>query len=103
MKVLIDECLPGKTLSHALVGIEVSTVQRMGWNGIKNGELLALAEPMFDAFISADQSLAYQQNLADRHLTIIILPSNRARIVLALVPEILRQLQVLQPGDYLEL
>jgi len=32
----------------------------MGWKSIKNGELLSLAEPQFDLFITSDQGLAYQ-------------------------------------------
>jgi len=43
VKVLLDECV-GKRFAHDLVGHEVTTVPRRGWAGIKNGDLLALAE-----------------------------------------------------------
>ena len=43
---------------------EIATVQELGWTGIKNGELLRLAENDFDVFITSDKNLRYQQNLA---------------------------------------
>jgi hypothetical protein len=43
MKVLLDECLPGK-FKNQLQGHECSTVPEAGWTGKKNGELLVLAE-----------------------------------------------------------
>jgi len=54
MKVLLDECMP-KRLADRLSGHEVKTVPQMGWAGIKNGELLALAENEFEIFLTVDQ------------------------------------------------
>ena len=47
----------------------------MGWAGVKNGELLRLAAGRFGAFVTIDQGLAYQQNLAlnGPTLTVILL------------------------------
>jgi predicted nuclease of predicted toxin-antitoxin system len=42
MRILIDECLNWR-LVRAFVGHEAVSVQQMGWAGIKNGKLLALA------------------------------------------------------------
>ena len=56
MRVLLDECVP-RPLSKLLPEHEVLTVQRMGWSGINNGELLGRAEGEFDAFITADKNL----------------------------------------------
>jgi hypothetical protein len=53
MKLLLDECLP-RSLKRALPGYDVSTVPEMGLAGIKNGQLLALMEPVFDVFITID-------------------------------------------------
>jgi predicted nuclease of predicted toxin-antitoxin system len=41
MKLLLDECLDWR-LRRDLPGHEVKTVHEMGWDGIKNGRLLAL-------------------------------------------------------------
>lgn len=43
MKILLDECIDRK-LAREFVEHDVKTVPQMGWAGIKNGELLSLAE-----------------------------------------------------------
>src|SRR5206468_10977522 len=67
VKILLDECVP-LPLRKLLVGHECSSAQEMGWKSIKNGELLSLAEPQFDLFITSDQGLAYQLNLRGRRI-----------------------------------
>ncbi len=47
MRLLLDECLPRK-LGRLLEGHEAQTVNEMGWLGIQNGKLLALASEAFD-------------------------------------------------------
>jgi len=49
-------------LRKALPSHQVSTVVREGWSGVKNGKLLALAASNFDALITVDKNLPYQQN-----------------------------------------
>ena len=56
MKVLLDECTP-LIIKKRLSGQDVSTVQEMGWAGVKNGALLTLAEPLFEVFVTTDKSL----------------------------------------------
>lgn len=63
MRILLDEDLP-RRLAAMLVDHEVSTVQRSGWTGIKNGKLLGLAALEFDVFLTMDGNLEFQQNLA---------------------------------------
>ena len=60
MRILLDESLP-KDLARLIVGHEVTTVQAAGWSSVKNGKLLALAASQFDAFITADRKLEFQQ------------------------------------------
>ncbi len=64
MKILLDECLP-KDLRKYLVGYECGTVPGAGFSGKRNGELLALAEHAgWQVFLTVDQGIEYQQNLA---------------------------------------
>jgi hypothetical protein len=63
VRVLLDESVP-HDLVPLLVGHDVQTVQGRGWAGTKNGALLALAEPDFDVFLTADRNIPHQQNLA---------------------------------------
>ena len=49
---------------------------------LKNGELLRAAEENgFDVFVTGDQTLAYEQNLAERRLAILALFANNWPIV----------------------
>ena len=48
MKILLDECVPWP-IHTLLVGHECMTAQQRGWGGVKNGELLRLAEREFPA------------------------------------------------------
>jgi hypothetical protein len=62
-------------LRQRLSGHEISTAYEMGWSKLSNGELLAAAERSFDAFITTDQNLRHQQNLAGKRLAILVLPT----------------------------
>ncbi len=75
----------------------------MGWAGTKNGELLRRAEAEFDVFVTADQQLHYQQNLSGRTLAIIVIPSNRVRTVVSLLPAIEEILKRVQPGMFFKI
>lgn len=72
MRVLLDESLP-RRLRLELADHDVSTVPEVGWAGTKNGELLRLAEPAYDVFVTMDSSLPSQQNLTEFQLCVIIL------------------------------
>ena len=102
MKILFDECMP-LPLRQQLLDFEIRTAQEMGWGRVKNGELLKLAEGVFDAFLAADQQLKYQQNLTGRLLAILVLSTNRWPGVRSKTQEIAAAIKALQPGDYVEL
>jgi hypothetical protein len=74
----------------------------MGWGRVKNGDLLKLAEDQFDAFLTSDQQLKYQQNLKGRKLAILVLSTNRWPQVKARTQEIIAAVLALKPGDYVE-
>lgn len=73
MRVLLDENLPRRLARLLGPEVQATTVGRRGWSGKKNGELLTLVEKEFEAFITTDKGLPYQQNLANFDLTIILL------------------------------
>jgi predicted nuclease of predicted toxin-antitoxin system len=106
MKVLIDECAP-RALSRFLKlhGHECSTVQEAGWAGKQNGELLQLADAKFDALITLDTNIRYQQNLSGRKVAIVMLRARSNRLS-QLSPFFLACADALQnigPGDFVEL
>jgi predicted nuclease of predicted toxin-antitoxin system len=76
MRVLLDECVPWP-MHRLLTNHSCASVQSQGWwAGIKNGDLLQRAEAEFDLFITSDQNIRYQQNLAERHIAILELSTN---------------------------
>ncbi len=79
MKVLLDECVD-RRFAHDLVGHEVNTVPRRGWVGIKNGDLLALAEKEFDVFVPVDRKLALQQDLKKLRIPVILIRARTNRV-----------------------
>ena len=74
----------------------------MGWSGIENGDLLALAAASFDAFVTVDKNLAYQQNLAMLPVSVVLLDacSNELVVLLPLVPYLEQALLSLKPRTY---
>jgi hypothetical protein len=100
MNVIIDECVP-HIVKKRLPERQIKTVQDMGWSGIKNGELLKLVETKFDIFVTSDKNLKYQQNLANRKLAIILLPSNQVPIIVSLLPEIDDAIGRASLGDFI--
>ena len=105
MKVLFDEDLP-HNLRPLLTGHNVFTVQHLGWAGVKNGALLQLVEEHgFEAFVTADQSLPFQQNLDGRPFGVVVLSSNRWPAIAPHVNLVTDALKQTKPGSliYLQL
>jgi len=101
MRVLLDECVPAR-LRKALPSHQVSTVPEEGWSGVKNGKLLALAAARFDAFVTVDKNLPYQQNTSSLPVSIFVLDarSNELPYLLPLVPKLEIALASHDPGTY---
>ena len=80
MKILLDECID-RRLAKEIEGHEVVTVPQAGWAGIRNGELLRLAQAQFDVFVTVDRNLSFQQHLAQFTIAVIVLqaPTNRLK------------------------
>ncbi len=100
MRILLDECLP-RRLKGDLVGHQARTVPEMGWASKKNGELLALAEPEFDVFLTVDRNLSFQQdiNRFDIAVVVLVAKGNRHSDLQPLVPELLAVLIGISPGQ----
>jgi hypothetical protein len=91
MKVLLDENLPYDFRYH-LAGHDAFTVAYTGCAGTKNGHFLRLAAYAgFEAFLTMDNGVAFQQNLAKLPLAVLILsaPSNDMADLVPLVPAML--------------
>ena len=102
MKILFDQGTPAP-LRKILAPHSISTAYEMGWARVENGDLLAAAEKAFDAFITTDKNLRYQQNLSGRQLAILALPTTSWPEIqkhLGLISDVVN---ALKPGDFIEL
>ena len=100
MKILLDECVPAR-FARSLVGHAVTTVPKRGWSGIKNGELLELAEKEFDVFVTVDRKLATQQDLKKFRIPVILIRARTIRLehVRPLATELLERLSGAVAGE----
>ena len=102
MRILFDHGTPAP-LRCALAGHSISTAYEMGWARLDNGDLLKEAEAALDAFITTDQNLRYQQNLAGRRLAILVLPTTSWPKIQQHVSQVTAAVNRLRPGDFVEL
>jgi hypothetical protein len=100
VRVLLDEQLP-LDLAAALHGHSVDTVVGRGWAGITNGELLRRMHGEYDALITMDRGIEFQQNLSTLPFGVLLVraPSNRMVHLQPVVPPILDALPAVKPGE----
>lgn len=74
----------------------------MGWSDLDNGRLLLAAEAQFDALVTTDHNLRYQQDLTNRKLAIVVLPFASSPKLEKHNQKIVATIETLQPGDYVD-
>ena len=102
MRILFDKGTP-RQLRSRLVGHQVELSPEHGWDSLENGDLLDRAEEAgFDVLLTTDQNIRYQQNLANRRVSIVVL-MNTAWWRIARHTETVRAaLDGIQPGEVRE-
>ena len=91
-------------LRRALVGHEVATAYECGWSDKQNGDLLKAAEAEgFEAMITTDQNLRYQQDLGGRRLSILVLMTTDWRRIRPHTNTVVYAIGNLKPGGFREL
>jgi hypothetical protein len=102
MKMLLDENIPFRLHRDFPAEHEVFSVNYMGWNSFTNGELLRLMlVDKFDALITWDQNIEFQQNFVKYPITVFILraPGNDYADLRPLIPKLLFVIgQGIKPG-----
>jgi len=100
MKLLLDENLPHDR-RHEFAGHDVFTVKFMGWSNRRNGDLLRdAASTGFDAMITMDNGVPYQQNIGTLQIAVVGVEAKTNRLVdlLPLMPALIRALAQVKPG-----
>jgi hypothetical protein len=103
MKLLFDQGTPVPLRNHLLNHI-VETAYEKGWSNIKNGDLLTRAESDgFDALVTTDQNLLYQQNLTDRKISIVVLMTTSWPRIKNHIDRVVQEIDSLKPSGYVEI
>jgi hypothetical protein len=102
MRILLDQGVP-VPLRDFLRDHTVNTAYEMGWARLENGLLISSAEAVFDALITTDQSLRYQQNLTGGRLAVLVLPTTSWPKMRPHIVDVVAAVSGLRPGEFFEL
>lgn len=90
MKVLLDECVD-RRIAREITGHEVATEPEAGWAAAKE----------FDAFVTVDRNLFFQQRVSGFSIAILVLraPTNRLVDLRPPIPRLLDALPQAKRGE----
>ena len=102
MKILFDQGAPAPLRRH-LSGHSVDTAYERGWSDLRNGDLLEKAEMEgYELLITTDQNLRHQQNLAGRHLCVLVLLSTSWPRIQLRIGDVQAAVDEMPPGGHRE-
>jgi hypothetical protein len=102
VQVLFDQGTPAP-LRQFLLNHQVSTAYERGWSTLKNGEFLQAAELAgFVVLVTTDTKLKYQQNLANRRISVVVLSTTSWPRIKAHVESVVVAVNSATPGSYSE-
>ena len=102
VKILFDQGMPVPLRQH-LAGHSVDTASEKAWSDLDSGDLIDLAEQEgYEAFVTTDQGMRYQQNLAAKRLAIVVLLSTAWPEIQHRIGEIRTVVVEIQPGELQE-
>jgi hypothetical protein len=100
LRVLFDKNVPYSLRRH-LIGYQVQTADDEGWGQISNGELIGCAEKAgYQIILTCDQNIQYQQNMARRKISMVVLGSNIWPSIQPRIAEIMAALKRVSPGSF---
>ncbi len=102
MRILLDACVPER-FARFIPEHDVVTVRRhFGTTDVDDGPVLdRIPDGAFDALVTVDKNLRFQQNLRGRPFRIVLLRahSNALEYLVPLVPQLPAALAEAAPGD----
>ena len=102
MRILFDQGVP-RGLIASLRGHDVTEARKLKWERISNGELLKLVEDAgFDLLLTTDKNVRYQQNLAGRKISVVVLGNSPWWLVRQHLNRIALVVAEATPGSYAE-
>ncbi|MGA3043915.1 MAG: hypothetical protein ABSF54_24335 [Bryobacteraceae bacterium] len=102
MLILLDHSTPAP-LRYALPGHVIVEAVERGWERLANGALLDAAEAAgFELFVTADKNIRYQQNLAGRKISIVVLGNAQWPVLRQHVDRVVAAVGAATRGSYTE-
>jgi hypothetical protein len=102
MKILFDNGTPW-SIARCLDGHEITYARRIGWHELKNGELIQRAEDAgYDLLLTTDKNIAYQQNLKNRTIALVVLSHSQWPQVKLYLERIATAVNAAEAGSYVE-
>lgn len=99
-RLLLDANMP-RGVRAAPAAYQVETTHQRGWAALTNGDLLSAAEADgFEAMITADRNIRYQQNLAGRRIALIELSTSHWETIRDNIADLLAAIESATPGSY---
>jgi hypothetical protein len=102
MRILFDQGTPvpiARYLAEHTVGISAD----LGWDRLRNGDLLAIAEESgYELLLTTDKNLRYQQNLTERKIAIVVIGHAQWPTLEPHVERIVEAVNAAIPGSYAE-
>ena len=100
MTIFLDNNVP-RDLRRHLNPHKVTTARQMKWHELSNGGLLKAAEDAgYELMITGDKNLAYQQNLKNRKIALIILGTTHWATLEANLSPLLTAISRAKPGSF---
>jgi hypothetical protein len=82
----------------------ITESRSLGWDGLKNGESLDVAEAAgFEVFVTTDKNIRYRQNLSERKMAIVVPDRGRWRPIRPMLWRVVAAVDVAKPGRFIEI
>ena len=102
MNILFDQGTPAP-LRHHLTGHHIKEAYELGWDRLRNGDLLTAAEAGgFDLLLTTDKNMRYQQNLKGRMIAIVVLGQQQWPKLRPYVQRVVEAVDAATPGSLTE-
>ena len=102
MRILFDQGTPvpiRRYLAGHIVGISAD----LGWERLRNGDLLAVAEQAgYELLLTTDKNLRYQQNLKERAIAIVVISHSQWPSLEPHLQRVVEAVNAAVPGGYAE-
>ncbi len=99
MKILLDHNTP-HGLRNALTDHDVQTAEFLGWETLRNGDLIRSAiQYGYDLLITCDQSIQFQQNLLRQPIALLTITTNDWRTIRSNISLVKNAIDMAQQGE----